>query len=158
MVARSELADTPKLALSAFISELQENYYPWYESSVVTQYRIWLPLQIVALSSSIITTILAALMTDEAFKGLSAGRISLVVLPAIGTAASSIALQAKVYERYQLREKGRLAVQALQIEGERRYASAKGDAEYATIHADLEARLQAVEAAQGEGYFAIARV
>jgi hypothetical protein len=147
------LADTPKAALEDFLNELSDVYYPWYDKSVLRHYRIWLPVQFVTLGSVFASSIIAALLTDEAFKGLSAGRIALVVLPAIGGAAATIATQSRLYDRYQLREAGRLGIQNLVNVGRARFASAKDDADYAAIHNELIRDLEAIEAAQGQGFF-----
>ena len=147
------LADDPKAALSDFLGSLHDVFYVWYDRSVRRHYRTWLPLQIITLLSGFATSILAALMSDEAFKGLGTGRIALVVLPALGGAASTIAVQARLYDRYQLRESGRAAVQALYLEGQRRFAAAQVPEDYTSIHQDLQERLGAIETAQGEGFF-----
>jgi hypothetical protein len=153
MNATQQPADSPKAALAQFIQELHETFHAWYDRSVRRHYRTWLPLQLITLLSGFGTSILAAIMSDAAFTDFGAGRVVLVVLPAVGSAASTIAVQARLYDRYQLRERGRLGVQALYLEGQRRFAAATTPAEYSDIHGDLESRLNLLESEQGAGFF-----
>jgi len=151
------LPDTPKAALESFLNDLHTTYYVWYDRSVRRHYNTWLPLQFLTLGSGFASSIIAALLTDDAFKGLSAGRIALVVLPAIASAAATIAAQSRLYDRYQLRERGRAGVQALINDGRMRFGGAKTDAEYGVIHKKLKDSLDLIEKTQGEGFFSFVK-
>jgi hypothetical protein len=81
----------------------------------------------------------------------------LILLPALGSAATTVAVQSKLYERYQLREKGRLAVQSLYNEGRVKFAAASNDTQsYSAIHAELAKRLEQIENEQGTSFFSLA--
>lgn len=151
------LRSTPKDALADFINALEQSFLRWYERSLA-RYRFgWTVLQTVSLTSGFVTAVLAALMTEEAFKGLNWGRLALVILPATGAAVSQIAVQAKLYDLFQMRERGRASVQELSLEGRRRFAEANNEQEYAAIHKELETRLNQIEAEQGQGFFSFIR-
>jgi hypothetical protein len=146
-------ADKPKAALDEFITKLINVYYPWYEKSVRRHYTVWLPLHIVSLFSGFATAILAAIATEQTFKNFSAIKLLLIILPAIGAAGSTVAVQSHLFERYQLRENGRRAIQNLYNEGLSRFAAAKSDDEYTAIHNDLIAKLNIIEEQQSTSFF-----
>jgi len=150
------LAENSKAALNDFLIDLHDIWYVWYEKSVTRHYWLWLPITVFALLSGFATSIIAALATEESLKGFAFVRILLVVLPALGAALSTVAVQSRLHDRYNLREDGRRAVQALWNEGRRRFAAATTAQEYTTIHADLEARLDRIEKDQAIGFFSLA--
>ena len=154
MSPQSLVAGDPKAALAQFLTSVHDDFYIWYDRSVRHHYQTWLPLQVITLLSGFLTSILAAAMSDSTFTNFGAWRVVLVVLPALGSAASTIAVQARLYDRYQLRERGRAAMQALHLEGQRRFAAATEPSDFSAIHEELEKRLNAIELAQGEGFFA----
>lgn len=151
------LKDNSKDALADFIERLSKSFLKWYNRSVRRYATAWTALQSISLTSSFLTSIFAALMTEDAFKGLGWGRLVLVILPATGAAVSNITVQAKLYELYQLRERGRTLVQELCLQGERRFAAAKNDDEFLAIHEELETKLNKIEAEQGQGFFSFVR-
>lgn len=155
MQAPVAVADSPKEALAQFITKLHQDYYPWYDRSVRRHYLLWLPLQIVTVASGFAAALVAALMTDEAFQNFGIGRVLLVVLPALSSAASLLIAQIRLQDRYRLREKGRLAIQDLNIEADRRFAAATRDEEYSQIHMELQKKLREIERYQGQEYFSL---
>jgi hypothetical protein len=76
-----------------------------------------------------------------------------MILPVIGTLASTIAANAKITARWALREQGRQACQRLVDVGRQRFAAASTPAEYAEIHAELVKDMSAIERVQSEGIF-----
>jgi hypothetical protein len=148
-------ADNPKAALDQFLSDLIEKYYPWYRRSVTLHYWLSVPIQIFALLSGFGTSILAALVTDQTFKSISFIRVLLILLPALGAAAATVAVQSKLYDRYELREKGRHAIQSLYNEGRMRYAAATSSQDYTDIHIDLVKRVDQIEAEQSARFFSL---
>ena len=149
------LADTPKKALETFIQELSSNYYDWYDGSVKRHYHIWLPIQVVSLLSGFATAILAALSDKQTFETYGWLHLTLILLPAVGAGASTIAVQARLQNRYQLREKGRVEIQSLLNEGRAKFAAATNDKEYTDLYLDLGRRVDAIEQQQSEGFFAL---
>ena len=152
----SSLADNPKKALVDFLRELREEYYPWYASSSTWHYRIWLPIHLIGLFSGFATAILAAIATEEWFKNYSAIRILLILLPALGTALTTVAVQSRLHERYQLREEGRRKIQDLWNEGRRRYAAATTPEDYTAIHAEMTKQVDQIEKEQSDVFFSLA--
>jgi hypothetical protein len=152
---QTSLPGNPKDALAAFLLELHDLYYDWYERSVNRHYAIWLPLHLAALLIGAATTVVAALASDEALAGHGIGRVLLVILPLLGTALSTAVVQSRLHQRYQLRENGRRQVQVLWNEGRRRFAAATAPEEFSAIHEELEKRLDQIEGEQGASFFSL---
>lgn len=152
----TSLADDPKKALEDFLLELRQVYYPWYDRSVGRHYWLWLPIHLIGLFSGFATSIIAALATEESFKSFGLVRLLLVLLPALGAALSTVVVQSRLHERYQLRENGRIAIQNQWNEGRRKYAAARTAEEYSTIHAELVQRVNQIEAEQSASFFSLA--
>jgi hypothetical protein len=148
--------DTPKEALESYLNHLRYAYYTWYARSVRRNYILWLTAQIMALCASFGTALAAALMSDDSFKGLAAGRITLVVLPVLGWLAATVTAQSRVYQRWKLREEGRRQFQFLWDDGMRRFAAATSPQEYSAIHADLVKQANHIEDGQSVGFFDLA--
>jgi hypothetical protein len=150
-----QLADSPKKALEDFLNELIQVYYPWYERSVNLHYYVSIPIQTIALLAGFATAVLAAVATQDTFKQFGLVRLLLILLPALGSAATTVAVQSKLYERYQLRENGRRSIQAIYNEGRAKYAAAATPQEYTTIHTELIKKVDDVEAGQSTGIFSL---
>jgi hypothetical protein len=148
-----KVEDNPKDALEAYLRYMWSGYYKWYESAVASNQRLWLATQAVAIVAGFGTAILAALSGEQWFRDSSFWRVSLIVLPLVGTLAGSIAANSKVAARWALREQGRQAIQRLVDSGRQRFGAATTPAEYSEIHASLTKAVDAVEAAQAEGCF-----
>ena len=112
-MTHKKLPTTSREALEVFILHLEAVYYPWYEHSVSRNYYLWLISQLIALLAGFGTGLLAALLTEEQFRGFQAGRITLIVLPVLGSLASTVLIQSRVNARWALREEGRIAFQTL---------------------------------------------
>lgn len=133
--------------------ELQSDYLPWYTKAVATLRRSTMPLQLIALLSGFATSILAAIFTGRETPLPDAIRVIIIVLPALGSALSTFIVQAKLFERYQLRENGRLAIQSYHTEAKAKYAFLKTDEELFKFHDDLRKRVDKVEALQSDRFF-----
>jgi hypothetical protein len=149
-----KLQRTPQDALEAYILHLEKAYYPWYRRSVSKNYYLWLIAQMVALLSGFGTALVAVILKEEQFRGFQTGRIILIILPIVGSLASTVLIQSRVNARWKLREEGRIAFQSLVTEGRRRFAAATTDAEWTAIHHELEQKTEEVEKSQSLGFFA----
>jgi hypothetical protein len=149
------LADTPKAALEAYISELETLYYPWYEGAANRNYWFWCIAQAVAMIAGFGTSILAALLKNEQFKDFNWGRILLIILPSVGSLASTFLIQVRVRELLGLREQGRQAIQYLTETAMVRFAAAQSAGEYTEIHTWLVDQIAAVEREQNKAFFQI---
>ena len=135
--------------------DVHDIYYVWYEKSVRRHYWLWLPITVVALLSGFATSIIAALATQESFGQFAVIRVLLVVLPALGAAVSTVAIQSRLYERYHLRENGRRDMQALWNEGRGKFAAAKTPEDYKSVYDELVARLNEIERHQAADFFSL---
>ena len=148
-----ELQKTPREALEAYIIHLEKSYYKWYERSVFRNYYFWLTTQLVSLVAGFGTALFAALINKDELGSFQMGRIVLIVLPVIGSLASTVLIQSRVHERWKLREEGRIQFQSLVTDGRRMYASAKSDEEWSSIHLELQNKTEEIEKAQSLGFF-----
>ena len=148
------LPATSREALEVFIFHLGEVYYPWYERSVSRNYYLWLSTQLIALLAGFGTAILAALLTEEQFRGLHAGRIVLIVLPILSSVASTVLIQSRVNARWALREEGRRAFQTLLNDARKAFAAASSEAECKAIHEELNRKTEEIERSQSISFFA----
>jgi hypothetical protein len=80
--------------------------------------------------------------------------VILILLPTIAAACTVAVTQSRLYERYQLRVTGQRVTQTLYYSGCQRFAQASTPKEYSDIHADLVSKLDAIDAQQGDGFFA----
>ena len=149
------LPESPRSALGAFILEIDDEYYPWYEKSVGQLRRTTLPLQTIALVAGFGASVLTAIFTggSEPIHGFI--RLLLIVLPALSSALTTFVVQAKLLERYQLRENGRLALQSLSNEAKQRYAVCTTDNDFVVLHASLRSRVDEIEAKQSDSFFGL---
>jgi hypothetical protein len=69
------------------------------------------PKAALALLSGFATAIVAAVLRDDQFKSWGSGHIVLVVMPLLGSLASTFLVQSRVAEIEALREKGRETIQ-----------------------------------------------
>src|SRR5712675_2196955 len=97
------LADNPKEALANYIRELDDTYYKWYDRKQRRYKRMWQVMQTLTIVAGFGTSIIAALMREESFRGLAWGRVVLVILPSIGALASTLLIQMKTLEIMALR-------------------------------------------------------
>lgn len=146
--------DNPKQAAEAYIIHLQEKYYEWYVDSVRRTNFFWLCCQVFALVAGFGTSVLAALLKQKLISGDNIGWI-IVILPFVGSVASTILVQARVYDRWRLRERGRIGFQTLVTDGRRRFAAATSPAEYTQLHKDLSDEADKIENEQSKSFFAL---
>jgi hypothetical protein len=99
-----EIVDNPKEACESFIRELETYYYSWYDGTSTRNYYVWFAAQAMSLLAGFATALIAALLGTEQFKAWSSGRILLVVLPVLGSLASTYLLQSRIGELAALRE------------------------------------------------------
>lgn len=158
-MANSEkaLADNPKAALEAYINDLEEIYDPWYESEADRYFYFWNVAQFVAIVSGFGTSVLAALLKTDQVGSFSWGRILLIVLPFLGSLASTSLIQMRVLELLGLRERGRQRIQYLIETGMVRFAAATTPVEYTEIHNWLIAEVATLEREQSRGFFHMIR-
>jgi len=151
-----DIEPEPRAALASYIRELEEYYYPWYDKAESWNYIVWHALQSVAFLSGFATAIIAAVLKTQSFDGWGAGRVLLVVLPVVGTFATTYIAQSRIAELEGLRERGRQAIQRLASEARVDYAAAKGPQDFTDIHRRLVAAVTAVETEQERGYRSVA--
>ena len=147
-----ESADNPKAALASFIEELETYYYSWYDQATTRNYYAWFAAQAVSLLSGFATALIAALITTEQLKSWSVGRTLLVVLPVLGSLASTYLVQTRVAELEALREAGRQTIQGLANEARVDFAAAVSPEEYSAIHRNLVAQVADLEREQSLGF------
>ena len=146
------LAATPQQALADYIAELESDYLPWYERAAARNFWSWFIAQGIAFLAGVATSILAAVMNDDAFKGYTWGRLVLIVLPALGSIASTFFVQMRVAEFEDLREQGRAAIQRLIAIGKQRYAGATSPETYSEVHGWLIDEVSKLEAEQNRRF------
>jgi len=151
-----KIPDNPKAACENYINELETLYYPWYDTAARWHYFMWCVLQAVATLSGFAAAILAALIKKEQFEDLDWGRISLIILPFVGSLASALLVQLRFRAFLGLRERGRQAFQNLIEQGMAKFAAASSPGTYAQIHTWLVEQAAAIEREQSRGFFEIA--
>lgn len=104
--------------------ELETFYYTWYDKAATRNYYTWFVAQALSLISGFATAVLAALLHEEQFKSWSTGRITLVLVPFVGSLASTFLVQSRMADLEALREKGRETIQRLANEARVNFAAA----------------------------------
>lgn len=150
-----EIKKDPQSALEEYLKELQADYYCWYERSERRNHRFWWAFQLLALISGFGTSLIVAALPQDLFKG--GWRILLIVLPAVGSLASTVITQFSIYDLWRLREQGRAAMQDLITEGKIQLAAAKTDEHYTDAHRYLQKRVNEIETDQEVRFFAARR-
>jgi hypothetical protein len=155
MPATTPPPDNPKDALADYINELSQDYYAWYDRAAARNYVMWTIAQGVAVAAGIATALIAALIREEQFKNFSAFRIALIVIPVIGSLASTFLLQTRVRDLMGLRERGRQEIQALITRARTEFAAASTPERFTTIHRDIATSVSRIEKEQTVGFFAV---
>lgn len=145
--------DLARVELNRFLQELKEEYLPWYEKQVNFWKNMVVPIQTIMLAAGFLPAILAVWVGDEKFKNEEWVRISMVLIPAIGTGLTAVVAQGKLYERLQLREHGRFTIQSIYNEGKQKIAAAKTEEECTALQDVLRRRVDEVETRQAEAMF-----
>jgi hypothetical protein len=149
------IADNPKDALAAYIKELSEDYYTWYATAVERNHWMWVIAQTVAVAAGFITAIIAALLREEPLRNSSVLGWSLIVIPVIGSLASTFLVQTRMRNLMGLRERGRERIQALITQARAEYAAASSPERFTKIHRDINVLVSRVEQEQTIGFFSI---
>lgn len=149
------IADNPKTALQSFIVEMESYYYPWYDAATTRNYYTWFSAQALSLVSGFATALLAALLHEEQFKIWGVGHIAVVVLPLIGSLASTFLVQSRISDLEALREKGRETVQRLSNEARVNFAAASTPEQYTALHHALVSAISNLEQEQSRSFHRI---
>ena len=147
-----EIEDNPKEALRSFIRELETFYYPWYDRATTRNYYAMFAAQSLSLLSGFATAILAVLLGVEQFKSWGIGHILLVLLPLLGSLASTFLVQSRIAELEALRERGRETVQRLANQGRVDFAGASSPEQYTQIHNALVDEVSSLEQEQSRAF------
>jgi FtsH-binding integral membrane protein len=147
------MATTPREALERFASRITPEYEDWYERHATMCYRWYLALQLVVFLSSVIVAVIAALSNSSNYDRWP--KYVMVILPLIGALATALLTQVRFYDLWKLREDGRIQMQALAMEAERRAAAAADDAQCSKIHEELERRITETEVKQAASFFGL---
>jgi hypothetical protein len=105
-----------------------------------------------SLVSGFATAVLAALLREDQFRSWGTGHITLVVLPLLGSLASTFLVQSRIAELEALREKGRETIQRLANEARVNFAAASSPEQYTEIHRRLVAEVSTLEQEQSRGF------
>lgn len=149
------LADSPRQALASYIAELAQNYYPWYDRKQRGYKRQWQILQTLTVVAGFGTSVLAALMQEKYFSGLGWGRLLLIILPSIGSLASTLLIQTRCLELMALRENGRRTMQYLLSFARLRYAALTDPTEISEFHHWLVKEITKLSEDQVAGFMAL---
>jgi hypothetical protein len=153
---QQSIPDNPKAACENYITEVETLYYPWYDAIASRHYYFWCILQGLATLAGFATAVLAALIKKEALDGFGWSRVSLIVLPFLGSLASTLLVQLRIRALLGLRERGRQAFQHLIEQGMVRFAAASSPDDYTKVHRWLVEEAAAIEREQSRGFFQIA--
>lgn len=142
------LPDQPREALEAYIRELEEGYYPWYEKASRRNKYLLMIAQVTVIVTGFATAIVAALAKDLSLVNITLPRLLLIILPIISSFAATVLVQARLLERKLLRERGRQTIQGLIELAKVDFAEAKGDESLSEIHKKLVEDVQDLEGRQ----------
>ena len=155
MSVTTNAAGGSREALAKFVAERLRDYEVWYAKSVRRVSRGYAILQMTALLSGVVTSVVAAVVEKEMFDNW--GKWVLIVTPALGSLAVACLLQFRVYELWRLREQGRIAFQDLALTGQRRLEFAKTEEECAKLYEELQQKITEIEKAQSDSFFGLYR-
>jgi hypothetical protein len=156
MTAPNQVAANPKEAFELYLEKLQKEYYPWYDKASDRLKLWWGVGRGIAIMASVAASTLAATLDTNLIMDNSSLRVPLVLLPIIGTIASSILLETRVRDLLSLRSDGLEAMQNLIEEAKARFAAAQSNTQQLSeIHLGLIANVSKVEREQAMGFRAI---
>ncbi len=163
MSNHEEVHHNPREALDAFIHRLEADSER-SKTSARHCYYLWRSLYVISLVAGFLTSVLAALLKDDYFVGFTWGRIVLIILPFVGSFASTILVQAKVQNLWKLREDGKRAIEDLVEEGRRRFSAAVSAqppegrlAECSRIYEDLQNKRNKLKEIESKSLFELFR-
>src|ERR1041385_1782019 len=134
---KQNISSDPCQAFLLYIAELESDYYPWYDYATSWNYRWWFLAQAVSLLSGFAAALLAAVLNDQQLTHWSQGRTLLVIIPILGSLASTYLVQSRIADLEALREKGRQGIQRLISEAKVDYAACKTPEECSALHKAL---------------------
>jgi hypothetical protein len=149
---KSELPDTPRQAFERYIVELENEYLPWYARAANTNKIWWVIGQSTAIVATGATVFIAGLVDKDLFTQY---RWLLVLLPLVGSFATTMLAQTRVRDILALREAGREHVQALISKAKVNFAALK-DNEVSEAHAKLVDEVSRIEKSQAANILSIA--
>jgi hypothetical protein len=147
-----------KQAVGQFLNELIEIHYPWYDHRVKRYYWFSSVIQWIGLLAGFATSIIAALATPDLLRQYPFIRTFLIVLPALASAVTYIAVQTRLNDLYQLREDGRRSIQNLYYEARGRHAAATTPHADVAIYQDIVKRVDEIEKQQSASFFSLVRI
>jgi hypothetical protein len=126
----------------------------WYAKSVRRLGFFYMTLQFITMLAGFAVACLAALTTQEDYRGLT--KAAMVVLPAIGSLAAGVVVQLRLQDLWRLREDGLIAFQdlSLLLEGVARFA--KTDEERQQAFETVRNRIRDIETGQSKRFFGLA--
>ncbi|RDB03486.1 DUF4231 domain-containing protein [Runella aurantiaca] len=140
-------------SLVAFIDKIHQVYEIWYAKVAKRNHRVWYMLQLVSLLCGFLTSIFVAFQT----KATWTPNIKLIcaVIPLIGSLASTIVLQFKVFETWRLREEGRISFHNLVNFGNSELLKCKTPEDFQKLHETLTQKTNELENEQSSKYFGL---
>ena len=126
---------TAKSEFLKFIKYLEKSYKPWYSKNVARSLNLWYVCQSLSILCGFATAILAAFSDKEFFSSI--GKVLMIIIPTIGSLAATIILQFRIFDLWQLREKGRVTIEKMISMGFQLYASNKTEQEYSELHKEF---------------------
>jgi hypothetical protein len=143
----------PRAEAESFVASLHAEYEIWYAKSVRRMYVSYYALQLTVLFSGFSAALVAALADGQAFDGWA--KAALILLPCVGSLAAACLHFFRIYDRWRLREDGRIAFAALAVRGRRELAAADTSAKCSKLHARLEAAMISLEQSQSSRFFGL---
>ena len=156
MCNQIQLPDKSLAALERFLGELRSIYLAWYVKEVKNHHILWVVSQIVAYGSSIMATIMAAIVQSQyepIWLGLSATvSVLAVVLPSLS--ALAVTFISRYHKLEKLRDDGEIAVREMLQYADYRLANLKNpEKELPDFHHNLINKLKQIEQKQNSDFF-----
>lgn len=153
MAEITEENQNTKEALVALINKIHQDYEIWYAKISKRNFRIWYGLQLVSLLCGFLTSIFVAFQT----KATWTPNIKLIcaIIPLIGSLASTVVLQFKVFETWRLREEGRISFHNLVNMANTELLKCKIPEDYHKLHETITQKTNELENEQSSKHFAL---
>lgn len=143
-------ATTPKEALAAYLTQLNEDDAPTYEGGTKFNFFTWRALQVLALAVALLGSVASALLGNDGFKGIRELWILSVVLPLVSGAFTAAISQTKVAELHLNRRRNFARVRFVIDDSWAQFHAAKTDAEFTSIHRSAAAEIEKVRQSWAE--------
>lgn len=125
--------------------------YAWYKKATFRNLIAWYALQFITVLSGFLTSILVALSNNE-YLNSKTWKIILIILPAIGSFAYTIIIQFRVYELWNVRDKGRFMYNNLYAEFYGQLLLCKSEDEYKNLFNKIIRTTSQIEQEQSLAY------